>query len=99
MKKNLSKWLMWLISLPKIVLYKLLWFFDLERPNGGLSHSKLFSLITICILIYVCIYDLDNIAAVIAAVAGNLASTANYIHRRIDHAKRDVKDGVDNPDG
>lgn len=71
----------------------LLWWFDLERPGGGLSHSKLFSLITIGILVYVCVFDITNIAGVIAAIAGNIASTANYIHRRVEHNKHDIQDG------
>ena len=71
----------------------LLWWSDLERPGGGLSHSKLFSLIMIGVVVYVAVFDITNIAAVITAIAGNALSTINYVHRRMDHNKKGISDG------
>lgn len=71
---------------------RLIWFFDLRRPNGGLSSSKLYLWLMNVAVVMVLLHDITNIAAVIGASIGQVLATANYALRRNSQKEAKISD-------
>lgn len=76
-------------------LLKFLRFFNLLEPDKHvLSVSKILSWLMLIIVIYVLIMMPENLAAILSAVGGLMATLLNYSYRRWVQYQRDQK-GLD----